>query len=598
VDSTIIINTPAKYDSVRIKQGGLLIANDSISVTGGLVVETGGIITHGGRLFLGLFLDIGRTLEIQSGGTIDVTGRGLSGGGNLFCRFNGETYDSSGYIICGVMGSDSGGAGASYGGWGSIGIGGIMTNRPYGSIENPRHLGSGGGAMYYKTGGNGGGRVTIYANSIINDGVIQANGTGGMPWDSSGGGSGGSILIKVESISGSGFIQCNGGGGYIVGSRIIGSGGGGRIAIYYKIITIPISNITAYGGIESSSSFHGSAGTIFFKDENAPYSESLGSLLIEDSVVNGLGTPINLDQDSLISLTCGVRSIATTEGNISVLERCDIDNRLDLRATDTLFILMPDSLGLTGAGYIVGGTIQRVIEDGSIQVYRFESDSTYIQFNGTGKNPSEVAMTVYPDISTRDSGEVWEVIPSVVDTLANVIVADTVKEFSKWRMGIPKVTGLEDTIQFVRRIYDIYVEGGSDFSARLSLRYDQSEVPLNVREDSLKLLRLKSIVNVEEQGTEIPKSFLLSQNFPNPFNPSTTINYQIPVVSAVILKIYNVLGQNLVTLVNEIQEPGFKSIDWINPNVAGGIYFYRLEAIDVSNPRKSYTQVRKMIFVK
>ena len=102
---------------------------------------------------------------------------------------------------------------------------------------------------------------------------------------------------------------------------------------------------------------------------------------------------------------------------------------------------------------------------------------------------------------------------------------------------------------------------------------------------------------IEETGPDgVVKTFELRQNYPNPFNPVTTINYQIPEAANVILKIYNVLGQEVKTLVNEQVQAGTYSITWDGKNssgvlVAGGVYIYRIRA-------GSHVITRKMVFVK
>jgi hypothetical protein len=150
---------------------------------------------------------------------------------------------------------------------------------------------------------------------------------------------------------------------------------------------------------------------------------------------------------------------------------------------------------LSGSGRVIGGTIQRSIKPGSNSRYRFESDSSYVTFTG-GTNPTTVKMTVYPDTSAADFGTDWVVVPSVIDTSTNTISAEGVTQFSKWAFGrkrrfLSKSAVAEDTLgePDVRRIYVIDANGG-DFSSRLSLRYEQSEVPDGVPEDSLVLLRL------------------------------------------------------------------------------------------------------------
>jgi uncharacterized membrane protein len=76
----------------------------------------------------------------------------------------------------------------------------------------------------------------------------------------------------------------------------------------------------------------------------------------------------------------------------------------------------------------------------------------------------------------------------------------------------------------------------------------------------------------------IPQEYRLEQNYPNPFNPATTIRYALPKASYVSLKIYNVLGQVVVTLVDGIEEAGYHSVEWNASRCASGAYFYRLQA--------------------
>ncbi len=96
--------------------------------------------------------------------------------------------------------------------------------------------------------------------------------------------------------------------------------------------------------------------------------------------------------------------------------------------------------------------------------------------------------------------------------------------------------------------------------------------------------------------------YLLMQNYPNPFNPFTTIRYFIPELSRVSVKVFNTLGQEIKTLIDEVQSNGIKSIGWNATNsheayVAGGTYFYRIEATSLIDNSNVFTQTRKMILL-
>lgn len=94
-----------------------------------------------------------------------------------------------------------------------------------------------------------------------------------------------------------------------------------------------------------------------------------------------------------------------------------------------------------------------------------------------------------------------------------------------------------------------------------------------------------------EQVSEIPSDFELSQNYPNPFNPTTSIRYSIGSRQTVTLKVFDVLGNEVATLVNEEKAGGTYKVDWNADNLSSGIYLYRLQAGD-------YLQTRKMILLK
>jgi hypothetical protein len=93
-------------------------------------------------------------------------------------------------------------------------------------------------------------------------------------------------------------------------------------------------------------------------------------------------------------------------------------------------------------------------------------------------------------------------------------------------------------------------------------------------------------------GAEIPMEYSLGQNYPNPFNPTTSIRYAIPVQANVTLKVFNIVGQEVATLLNnEVQNRGSHIVTFDARNLATGVYFYRLEA-------GKFNEVRKMLLLK
>jgi len=88
------------------------------------------------------------------------------------------------------------------------------------------------------------------------------------------------------------------------------------------------------------------------------------------------------------------------------------------------------------------------------------------------------------------------------------------------------------------------------------------------------------------ENNSAPLSYELSQNYPNPFNPTTTINYSIIKDGFVNLKVYNLLGKEVATLVNEKKNSGRYSVDFNSNELSSGIYFYKLETNDFSEMRK------------
>jgi len=101
----------------------------------------------------------------------------------------------------------------------------------------------------------------------------------------------------------------------------------------------------------------------------------------------------------------------------------------------------------------------------------------------------------------------------------------------------------------------------------------------------------KDNLQTEVLAEEIPTEFALEQNYPNPFNPVTKIKYAIPQQEHVVLKVYDILGSEVLTLVNDRKEPGYYEVDLNMSNYPSGIYIYTIKA-------GNYSQVKKLVLLK
>ena len=146
---------------------------------------------------------------------------------------------------------------------------------------------------------------------------------------------------------------------------------------------------------------------------------------------------------------------------------------------------------------------------------------------------------------------------------------------------------------WTKQTFDItsYAAASTNMKVRFRLYSDDFSVADGWYVDDIKIVNYNvGPVGISENITS-PFSFSLGQNYPNPFNPVTVISYDIPVSSFITLKIYDVLGNEVRTLVNKTQTAGSYKVDFNGSNFASGVYFYKLTAGD-------YEDVKRMLLVK
>jgi hypothetical protein len=136
-------------------------------------------------------------------------------------------------------------------------------------------------------------------------------------------------------------------------------------------------------------------------------------------------------------------------------------------------------------------------------------------------------------------------------------------------------------------------------SFHASINIGNKDVPFSANGKIAINNQQSNIILKISKGPDVPRQFALEQNYPNPFNPTTTIRYQIADARLVTLKIYDVLGREVATLVNEIKQPGYYSLQWNGSNIGSGLYFYRLEARQTAGGQAgTFTETKKLILMK
>jgi len=137
-----------------------------------------------------------------------------------------------------------------------------------------------------------------------------------------------------------------------------------------------------------------------------------------------------------------------------------------------------------------------------------------------------------------------------------------------------------------------FIQAGTDVRLELTDAMSPPVPGAVLRADAIRFQWVSdSTTDIKNAGTDIPSEFSLDQNYPNPFNPSTTIKIHVAKQGHVSVRIYNVLGQEVATLLNEHKEPGTYEVRFEASELASGVYLFRLSA-------GTFTQTRKMILAR
>jgi hypothetical protein len=150
-----------------------------------------------------------------------------------------------------------------------------------------------------------------------------------------------------------------------------------------------------------------------------------------------------------------------------------------------------------------------------------------------------------------------------------------------------------NNLTWTQQSFDItsYVNAAAQLKIRFRLTSDGNTLGSGWWVDDIKLTNY-CLATVGVPGiSNIPKTFAVAQNYPNPFNPSTVIKYQLPKTSFVTIKVFDVLGKEVSSLVNEQKEPGYYEAVFEGSKLSSGLYFYKIEAGD-------FVETKKMMLIK
>ncbi|MFA7360849.1 MAG: T9SS type A sorting domain-containing protein [Candidatus Kapaibacterium sp.] len=151
------------------------------------------------------------------------------------------------------------------------------------------------------------------------------------------------------------------------------------------------------------------------------------------------------------------------------------------------------------------------------------------------------------------------------------------------------------------KIWSMSYPSSTSTNGGLKLLFDKNNnlfIPGGVSIDSTILIKVSKTTSIHSISENIPDIYRLYQNYPNPFNPSSVIRFQLPVVSNVVLKVYDAMGREVQTLLNENLNSGTYSVEFNGEGLSSGIYFYKIEVRSSKSSTGKFTDVKRMVLLK
>ncbi|MCK9408443.1 MAG: T9SS type A sorting domain-containing protein [Bacteroidetes bacterium] len=227
--------------------------------------------------------------------------------------------------------------------------------------------------------------------------------------------------------------------------------------------------------------------------------------------------------------------------------------------------------------------------------------------NVNGSEAAPVSLIIAA--AKGSSGKIVNIPISIPQNLSGLRSAEMNVEFNSSHLKIRSVTTTTLTkdftlasnmqngsISIAMASGEAVLHGGQILMLEAEVLQSSDDILLTVKNISLNDIRILKVTSAGGVSSEIPTTYALQQNYPNPFNPTTTIEYQLPADGFVNLKIYDVSGREVMTLVSEQQDAGTHRMMWNGTDnsgrkIASGVYFCRLSV-------GTFTQIKKMVMIK
>ncbi len=208
-----------------------------------------------------------------------------------------------------------------------------------------------------------------------------------------------------------------------------------------------------------------------------------------------------------------------------------------------------------------------------------------------------------------EAGKIVNIPVSVPNDLSGLLSAEMEIQYDASLLKVRSVTTSSLTSEFMiasnieegkiaiaMASGEALARGGQILNIEAEILTSSSGIALTVDNIQLNDRSISKVTSVGDGQPEVPQTFALMQNYPNPFNPSTTIEFQLPVNGFVELKVYDVAGREVATLVSEMKNAGTHRIAWNavdnqGVKVSSGVYFYRINA-------GQFNQIKKMVLLK